>query len=164
MKAKLTLNGKEYEVEITEDQVNEIEKPKWERWRAKKNEKYYFLSDLGEILFDTDYRDKMDKFRYNTGNYSENKKALEEKKKKLLYKQQYIDFIGEDLVTKDDWKDGSVWKYYAYYDFYNRIIKFGYNFNTKDVSIHSKSKEKIENFINLIGEDNFKKYILEVEE
>lgn len=82
----------------------------------------------------------------------------------MLYLQQYKDFIGEDIPKKDDWKDGSVWKYYAYYDFYNRIIKFDYNFNTKDVSIHSKSKEKIENFINLIGEDNFKKYILEVED
>ncbi len=164
MKAKLTLNGKEYEVEINEEQVKEIEKPKWERWRAEKNEKYYFLSDLGEIFSATDCRDKSDNFLYNTDNYFKTEEGAEEYRKKLLYRQQYIDYIGEDLVTKDDWKDGSVWKYYAYYDFYNRIIKFDYNFNTKDVSIHSKSKEKIENFINLIGEDNFKKYILEVEE
>lgn len=164
MKAKLILNNKEYEVEVSEEQVKEIEKPKYKRWRAEMDNGYYYLDDFGDVQCEEDQRVDIDDFRYNIGNYFKTEEEAEEYKKKLLYQQQYKDFIGEDLATKDDWKDGSVWKYYAYYDFYNRIIKFDYNFNTKDVSIHSKSKEKIEKFIKEIGEDNFKKYILEVEE
>lgn len=165
MKAKLILNNKEYEVEVSEELVNKIEKPKYKRWRAEKNEKYYFLSDLGEILSVIDFRDKMDNFRYDSGNYGETKKALEEYKKKLLYQQQYKDFIGEDLVTKENWKNKYLNKFYAYYNYYDNIIDFYYDCQIKRCGgIYSKSKQKILDFIKEIGEDNFKKYILEVEE
>lgn len=165
MKAKLILNNKEYEVEISEEQVKEIEKPKYKRWRAEKGEKYYFLSDLGEILSAIDCRDKSDNFRYETGNYSETKEVLEEKKKKLLYRQQYKDYLGEDLVTEDDWKKPSLGKHATCIDNYcNGLTLTTNNYLKIQGVIYSNSREKIENFINLIGEDNFKKYILEVEE
>ena len=165
MKAKLILNNKEYEVELKEEQVKEIEKPKYKRWRAEKGEKYYFLSDLGEILSAIDCRDKSDNFRYETGNYSETKEVLEEKKKKLLYRQQYKDYLGEDLVTEDDWKKPSLGKHATCIDNYcNGLTLTTNNYLKIQGVIYSNSREKIENFINLIGEDNFKKYILEVEE
>lgn len=165
MKAKLILNNKEYKVEVSEEQVKEIEKPKYKRWRAEKGEKYYFLSDLGEILSAIDCRDKSDNFRYETGNYSETKEVLEEKKKKLLYRQQYIDFIGDDLTPKEDWKKIFESKFFAYYDFMSKKIKTElYKCAKCEGTIYSKSHTKIEDFIRKIGKDNFKKYILEVEE
>ena len=165
MKAKLILNNKEYEVEVSEEQVKEIEKPKWERWRAEKNEKYYFLSDLGEILSANDCRDKSDNFLYNTDNYFKTEEGAEFRRQQLLYLQQYKDFLGEDLVTEDDWKDDDILKYYAYYDYDSNIVDIdGFIYFKFQGTIYSKSKEKIENFINLICEDNFKKYILEVED
>nr|DAY29859.1 MAG TPA: hypothetical protein [Caudoviricetes sp.] len=165
MKAKLTLNGKEYEVEVSEEQVKEIEKPKYKRWRAELGGRYYFLNDHGKVISNSEDISYIDDFRYNTGNYGETKKALEEYKKKLLYQQQYKDFIGEDLVTEDDWKDNDILKYYAYYDYDSNIVDIdgGIYFKFQG-TIYSKSKEKIENFIKEIGEENFKKYILEVKE
>lgn len=165
MKAKLILNNKEYEVELKEEQVKEIEKPKYKRWRAEKGEKYCFLSDLGEIFSATDCRDKSDNFLYNTDNYFKTEEGAEEYRKKLLYRQQYIDYIGEDLVTKDDWKKPSLGKHAACIDNYcNGLTITTNNYLRIQGVIYSNSKEKIENFINLIGEDNFKKYILEVED
>lgn len=165
MKAKLTLNGKEYEVEINEEQVKEIEKPKGKRWRAEEGEKYYFLSDLGEILSANDCRDKSDNFLYNTDNYFKTEEGAEEYRKKLLYRQQYIDYIGEDLVTEDDWKKPSLGKHAACIDNYcNGLTITTNNYLRIQGVIYSNSKEKIEKFIKEIGEDNFKKYILEVEE
>lgn len=165
MKAKLILNNKEYEVEINEEQVKEIEKPKWERWRAEKNEKYYFLSDSGEILFDTDYRDKMDNFLYNTDNYFKTKEEAEFRRQQLLYLQQYKDYLGEDLVTEDDWKKPSLGKHAACIDYYcNGLTITTNNYLKIQGVIYSNSREKIEKFIKEIGEENFKKYILEVEE
>ena len=165
MKAKLTLNGKEYEVEITEEQVKEIEKPKYKRWRAEEGEKYYFLSDLGEILSAIDCRDKSDNFLYNTDNYFKTEEEAEFRGQQLLYLQQYKDYLGEDLVTEEDWKDNDILKYYAYYDYDSNIVDIdgGIYFKFQG-TIYSKSKEKIENFIKKIGENNFKKYILEVKE
>ncbi|WP_308698884.1 hypothetical protein [uncultured Thomasclavelia sp.] len=165
MKAKLILNDKEYEIEVSEEQIKEIKKPKYKRWRAEEGEEYYFLSDLGEILSAIDCRDKSDNFRYETGNYSETKEVLEEKKKKLLYRQQYKDYLGEDLVTEDDWKKPSLGKHATCIDNYcNGLTLTTNNYLKIQGVIYSNSREKIENFINLIGEDNFKKYILEVEE
>ena len=176
MKAKLTLNGKEYEVEINEEQVKEIEKPKYKRWRAEKGGKYYFLSDLGEILFATDYRDKSDNFLYNTDNYFKTEEEAEFRRQQLLYLQQYKDYLGYDLVTKkdylgydlvtkDDWENIGRLKFCALYNYETKEIEIYWYCEQKfQGTIYSKSKEKIENFIDLIGEDNFKKYILEVEE
>lgn len=165
MKAKLILNNKEYEVEVSEEQIKEIKKPKYKRWRAEEGEEYYFLSDLGEILSAIDCRDKSDNFLYNTDNYFKTEEGAEEYRKKLLYRQQYIDYIGEDLVTEDDWKDNDILKYYAYYDYDSNIVDIdgGIYFKFQG-TIYSKSKEKIEKFIKEFGEDNFKKYILEVKE
>lgn len=164
MKAKLILNNKEYEVEINEEQVKGIKKPKYKRWRADKGEKYYFLSDLGEILSAIDCRDKSDNFLYNTNNYFKTEKGAEFRKKQLLYLQQYKEFIGKDLPTTVDWKSNSS-KYFAYYDFYEKKIKIAeHHWNKTSNDIYSKSETKIKDFIIKIGYDNFKKYILEVEE
>ena len=137
MKAKLILNNKEYKVEVSEEQVKEIEKPKYKRWRAEEKGDYYFLDSSCSVVYMVDYYSESDRKRYEVGNYFKTKEETEFRGQQLLYLQLYKDYLGEDLVTKDDWKDCSVWKYYAYYDFYNRIIKICYNFNTKNVSIHS---------------------------
>ena len=176
MKAKLILNNKEYEVEVSEEQIKEIKKPKYKRWRAEEGEKYYFLSDLGEILSANDCRDKSDNFLYNTDNYFKTEEGAEFRRQQLLYLQQYKDYLGYDLVTKkdylgydlvtkDDWENIGRLKFRALYNYETKEIEIYWYCEQKfQGTIYSKSKEKIENFIDLIGEDNFKKYILEVEE
>lgn len=165
MKAKLILNNKEYEVELKEEQVKEIEKPKYKRWRAEEGEKYYFLSDLGEILSANDCRDKSDNFLYNTDNYFKTKEEAEFRKKQLLYLQQYKDYLGDDLVTEDDWKNANILKYCALYNYSTKQIEIYLYYDQKfQGAIYSKSREKIKEFIFNLGFDNFKKYILEINE
>ena len=165
MKAKLILNNKEYEVEVSEEQIKEIKKPKCKRWRAEEGEEYYFLSDLGEILSAIDCRDKSDNFLYNTDNYFKTEEGAEFRRQQLLYLQQYKDYLGYELVTKDDWENIGRLKFCALYNYETKEIEIYWYCEQKfQGTIYSKSKEKIENFIDLIGEDNFKKYILEVKE
>lgn len=165
MKSKLILNNKEYEVEITEEQVKEIKKPKGKRWRAEKRKTYFNIYLDGTACIYTELGDATDKFLYSIGNYFRTKEEAEEYRKKLLYRQQYKDFIGEDLVTKDDWKDDNILKYCASYDHDDNTVFIRCNTYIKSQgTIFSKSKEKIQEFIKKIGEENFKKYILEVEE
>lgn len=165
MKAKLILNNKEYEVEVSEEQVKEIEKPKYKKWRAEKCETYCSINSDGTTCIYTDFGDVIDNFLYSIGNYFRTKEEAEFRRQQLLYLQQYKDYLGEDLVTEEDWKDNDILKYYAYYDYDSNIVDIdgGIYFKFQG-TIYSKSKEKIENFIEEIGEDNFKKYILEVEE
>lgn len=168
MKAKLILNDKEYEIEISEEQIKEIKKPKYKRWRAEEGEEYYFLSDLGEILSAIDCRDKSDTFLYNTDNYFKTVEEAEFRIRKLLAIQEYEDFLANDLVTDEDWKNPNILKYKAYFDF-DPLRGLGIRTSADCLmkyqgAIYSKSKEKIEKFIKEFGEDNFKKYILEVKE
>lgn len=161
MKAKLTLNGKEYEVEVSKEQVKEIEKPKYKRWRAEKYNTYCSIDSDGTTCIHTDFGDVIDNFLYSIGNYFKTKEVLEEKKKKLLYRRQYKDFIGEDLLTEEDFKNQNIKKYFAYYDYINEGIRINdHQVIRVQGCIYSKSKEKIKNFIEEIGEDSFKKYIL----
>ena len=164
MKAKLTLNGKEYEVEINEEQVKEIEKPKYKRWRAEKYKTYCSTNSDGTTCMYTDFGDVFDNFLYSIGNYFKTKEEAEFRRQQLLYLQQYKDFIGKDLPTTVDWKSNSS-KYFAYYDFYEKKIKTAeHHWNKTSNDIYSKSETKIKDFIIKIGNDNFKKYILEVDD
>lgn len=165
MKAKLILNNKEYEVEVSEEQVNEIEKPKYKRWRANKRKTYFTIHSDGTACIYTDFRDVTDNFLYSIGNYFKTAEKTEFRKKQLLYLQQYKDFLGEDLVTEDDWKNTKISKSCALYNYSCKQIEIYPYFDQKfQGAIYSKSREKIKEFIFNIGYDCFKKYILEVEE
>lgn len=165
MKAKLILNNKEYEVEVSEEQIKEIEKPKYKRWRAEKGEAYFYIFKNGSIDKHLDANDNEDNFFYDIGNYFKTKEEAEFRKKQLLYLRRYKDYLGDDLVTEDDWKKPSLGKYATCIDNYcNGLTITTNNYLKIQGVIYSNSREKIENFIEEIGEDNFKKYILEVEE
>lgn len=167
MKVKILIDNNEYEIELDEKIINKIkedEELKYKRWRARLNEAYFYLFKNGEIDKCLERHDPTDNFRYFIGNYGETKEALEIYKRKLLLKQQYKDFIGKDLPTTDDWKSNSS-KYFAYYDFYEKKIKIGEHLWCKTSNdIYSKSETKIKDFIIKIGNDDFKKYILEVDD
>ena len=165
MKAKLTLNGKEYEVEVSEEQIKEIKKPKYKRWRAEKGEKYFYIGGSGNVYYQTECHDEYDDVFYAIGNYFKTEEGAEFRRQQLLYLQQYKDYLGEDLVTEDDWKKPSLGKHAACIDNYcNGLTITTNNYLRIQGVIYSNSKEKIEKFIKEIGEDNFKKYILEVED
>lgn len=165
MKAKIILNGKEYEIELTKEQVEEIEKPKYKRWQAKTGYGYWYMDSYGEVRKTADYYTPKDNFHFSIGNYFKTEEEADEYKKKLIYRQQYKDFIGEDLLTEGDFKNQNITKYFAYYNYINEdIITTDYRVIRVQGCIYSKSEEKIKDFIKEIGEDNFKKYVLEVDD
>ena len=150
--------------ELLKKVFEEDKNASFKRWRAEKGEGYYYLDDFGDIASKGDEYDIFDNQRYNIGNYFKTQKKTEFCKQQALYLQQYKDFIGEDIPTKEDWKDDSKAKYYACYAHHDNFLDISLSvvYEIQGV-IYSNSKEKIEKFIKKIGEDNFKKYILEVE-
>lgn len=168
MKATVSVNGNTYEIELTEEQEKQLEKELWKpnRWRAGLNEAYFYLFKNGQIDKCLEQNDNVDNFRYSIGNYGETKEALEIYKRKLLLKQQYKDFIGKDVVTKENWGDINTPKYYAVFNIVANdiIIMRDFSYNISQGTIYSKSFSKIEKFINRVGKDKFKKYILKIED
>ena len=164
MKAKIIINKKEYEVEVTEEQLKEIEKKSKKRWRAYNGEYYFYIDVGGYIGHETEMYYESDDFKYSIGNYFKTKKEAEEYRNKLIYKQQYRDYVNEHNEFEIDWKDQEQRKYNAAYDLMDDLFCIDSSIvSYSEGVVYATSKQIIKDFIEEIGEDNFKKYILEIE-
>lgn len=102
-----------------------------------------------------------DDYFYNSGNYFQTKEQAEEYQKKLILQQAYKDWCRFDC----DWNDDNQPKVFVYYDFISKDIYCGNNYRVKRQGVtYAQSEERIREFIDKIGDEDFKKYILEVEE
>lgn len=150
-----------YEEKVKQETIKQ-EEPKEEkpiRWRAEDDKHYWYVGNDGCVRasVDIDYDD--DKYNYSIGNYFETRGEAEEYKKKLILQQQYKDWCRFNC----DWNNGSQEKYFVNY-YYTKIC-INYTLIKKEANvIYAQSKERIQEFIDKIGEENFKKYILELEE
>lgn len=162
MNIKVIIDNKEYEVEVSEEQLKELKKAIVYR---KHEDAYWYLTDTGRVALGMDVQDEVDIFRYSTGNYASTKEEIDKLNCKLLYKQQYKDCIGICTPTMADWKDLYCDKYYAYYDFKSGEICINSDcFVKREGVIYSTSKQSILDFIEKVGKETFKEYILEVED
>lgn len=134
------------------------EKDSFNTRRAESGVRYYFVNDVGAISFKTDIKNDADNFRYETGNYLKTLKEVEEYRKKLIMQQQYRDWCKFDV----DWKCDGQAKWYCAISKDNIYCDWQKLTKTQGV-IYAESKERIKEFIDKVGEDDFKKYILEVE-
>lgn len=162
MNIKVIIDNKEYEVEVSEERLNELKKDIVYR---KHEVSYWYLTDTGRVALCMDVQDEADIFRYSTGNYASTEEEIDKLNCKLLYKQQYKDCIGIYTPTTEEWKNVHLNKYYAYYNFKSKEIGiFSDNAVKREGIIYSTSSDRILDFIERFGEDNFKRYILEVED
>ena len=131
------------------------------RWRAEIYEKYYFINDIGKMAFAADTRTRSDNYRYEIGNYFQTSEEAEEYNKKLIMQQQYRDWCKFNI----DWNDNNQEKYYCRYHRLEDYLDYDCQWSVKRQGVvYAESEECIKDFIDKVGEVNFKKYILEVEE
>ena len=136
--------------------IKKSEQPK--KLRVERGKSYYYVNDCGGIEQSNEYRYASDNFRFDTGNYFETEKQAQEYKKKLLIQQKYKDMSD---VTEDDWKILSIDKYLPWYNNITGCIDT-YVIFTKNSAVCFSSVKKAQEAVKAIGEDNFKKYILEI--
>ena len=147
-----------YDEKVKQEELSK-ERPK--RWRAEEGETYWYVDAFGVIHDVTEYYNKVDNYLYNTGNYFQTRKQAEEYQKKLILQQEYKDWCAFDC----DWNDFSQKKWYAFHknEPNNKRIDIDYMKLAKIQGIvYAESKDRIQEFIDKIGEEDFKKYILEV--
>lgn len=138
-----------------------VEQERLKRCRAEVSERYYYITYKGTICHSYDNSAIWDDFRYDTGNYFKTEEEAEEYKKKLILQQAYKDWCAFDC----DWHDENQIKYFSYYSHKSNRIDFELNkLCKKQGVVYSESPLRIQEFIDKIGEDDFIKYVLEMEE
>lgn len=115
---------------ILKDWFEEI--PECKRWRANKDDPYYFTNSFGTIRREYDYRAPEDDYRYKTGSYGRTVEELEAKREYDIARQVLLDdadggkFVRAEIV------------YYA--DYNSSIIANKWNVN---YTLNSYSPDKI---------------------
>lgn len=162
----LNFQGNKYFTEkdiLTEVQVRELERPKV--WKPKNGDKYWIINSFSSNVADSTWaNDAYDIGRYELGNCYPTKDEAAFALQKQKYLTQYKRYV-EERNDKIDWKRETQYKYFAYFGIYTCKIAIGnIRLGKKQGTIYATSEQTILNFIELIGEDNFKKYLLEMEE
>lgn len=112
--AKLIINGKEYIVQLTDEQVTEIEKPKkitgFER--VEEGESYFSIDAIGTIYSRNIYFEEL----YNNANYYTDESLAEWCNRNDTLNRKMRRWAAEHNTEPIDWNKRND-KYYIYYDY-----------------------------------------------
>lgn len=139
------------------------EKQKGKIWQPKIGEKYWIVNNFDVCDFEHENDATDQRFLFDGKCYPTKEKAEFEadREKYTRLFRQYVEQHSEPL----DWEDNMQRKYSCTYDFYDKELMFASAALWRDAfQIYASSKEVLQEATDFIGEDNFKKYILEVEE
>lgn len=97
---------------ILKDWFEEIHDDK--RWRANKDDPYYFTNSFGTIRREYDYRAPEDDYRYKTGSYGRTVEELEAKREYDIARQVLLDdadggkFVRAEIVYYADYNSSII--------------------------------------------------------
>ena len=122
--ATLTLNGKEYEVQLTDEQVTEIEKPKKRTGfeRAEEGEISFSIDAIGTIYS----RNTCFENLYNNANYYSNETLAEWCNRNDTLNRKMRRWAAEHNIYPIDWENSES-KWYIYYNCKYEDIEIGEN-------------------------------------
>ena len=87
------------------------------RWRAKKNELYWFISSDGIVGSSREENDPVDETRYRIGNYYKTREEANEAIEKMKIYMQLKDLaLRLNEGEKIDWANSNQYKYNIYYE------------------------------------------------
>lgn len=165
-KTEMEKKIKELEDKVAEmqDELNKLKQVKTDepkKWKPELDEDYYFVNDCGRVGVNSWDNDIADSWRYLNDNVFKTAIEAEEHKKKLEIQADFKNFV-EDRTDKLNWNDGNESKCYIYK--YNNGIDIGYDWTCKTQgTIYASSEQILRDAVAEIGEENVKKYVLEVE-
>lgn len=123
MKATLKLNGKEYEVEVSEEMAKDLEKPQKTGYeRVEVNKIYYYFGGV-EYDWQHDTETFTDKELYEIANYYSDKTVAENNARADALMRKLRRFAVEHREKKFCWNDETQLKYEIYYFHKDQDIK-----------------------------------------
>ena len=152
-------NLEEIKKQISElqNKVNKLEnqeKEKNKRWRARINDTYFFVDDSGDLVTCREYNEYGDNYRYKTRNYFATYEEAEEYKEVMNTYYDLMDLANElNNGEKIDWYDDRQQKFYIYFDFKANKLDEGYIYRLKEISqIYCLDEDFLEKAIEKIDE------------
>lgn len=155
----------------------EVVEDKKECWEPKKDEKYYYITDCGDVdnhlysnlVVNDDYLYAnwlIERARFNMGNCFKTKEEAEHMVEKLKVIHELQKFAYENNEKEIDWNNFSQNKFYLIYDSdVNNIFIDYFSFTrTNPFNIYFTSFKIAKRAIEAVGEDRIKKYYFDIEE
>ena len=140
-----------------EDESKEEKKGK--RWRARRNNRYFYVDKYGKADDTLEINDREDDFRYKTRNYFKTEEEAEEYKEVMNTYYDLMD-LAEELNNgeKIDWNDNQQCKYTIYYRFKCDTLDDGIAYVCKEFGqIYCLDEDFLEKAIEKIGKDKLTK-------
>ena len=138
MKAKLIIEGKEIEVEISKEEYEKIQPIKEKKTgyeRAPKDDEFYYVSSRGHVEFaPDDYRDIDDDY-YKSANYYSSNVVAENNARADKLMRQLRRFAVEHRANELNWYNINNRKYYITYDFEDNKISANYKTFLKGLGV-----------------------------
>ena len=145
MKAKLIIEGKEIEIEISEEEYKKIQPPKEKETgyeRVPDPNGYFYVNAKGEVEYGVDLYDYIDDKYYNSANYYSSKDIAENNARADKLVRQLRRFAVEHNECGVNFNDTNAKKYYVYYDYKNDELGVSFVRRTRDFgAIHFDSEE-----------------------
>jgi len=145
------------------EDMEEKEAEKGKIWKPADDETYWYVDLDGEICKSASIRMCFDTYTINFGNCYPTKEKAEFEANREKYTRlfrRYVEQHSEPL----DWGNVYQDKYYCYYRHNSRTIEFSNAAGIQDAFIiYASSEEVLKEAIDFIGEDNFKRFILQLE-
>ena len=145
MKAKLIIEGKEIEIEISEEEYKKIQPPKEKKTgyeRIPDPNGYFYVNAKGEVEYGVDLYDYIDDKYYNSANYYSSKEVAENNARADKLVRQLRRFAVEHNESGVNFNDTNAKKYYIYYDYENNELNVSFLRRTRDFGvIHFDSEE-----------------------
>ena len=160
------MNNLEEKIKEIEKQLEELkgqltEEDKEDKYKRKRNSRYYYLNSCGAIYHVFDNEIASDNFRYSTGNFFETSEEVKIYQKKLIIEQELKDIAKElNKGEKIDWNNKEQNKCFLCFDyFYNKIDYIQNRYNKIQGTIYCLDNTFKDVAIERIGEERLKKYL-----
>lgn len=124
MKAKLVVEGKEFDIEILDPKLQELIAPKKKTGyeRVEFNGDYYTHLSSGDIHHSQDHKGKCDNVTYDVANYYSSKEVAENNARADNLMRQLRRFAVEHRSKELNWNDFCQRKFYIGYDCKRKVF------------------------------------------
>ena len=145
MKAKLIIDNREIEVEISEEQLSKLEVKTARHTgyeRVRKGDQYYVARESNIICAETECNDSCDNGRYDAANYYSSLAVAENNLRADILMRRLRRFAIEHRKEKLDWRNDNQEKYFICWEHDYRQLSPEYSYEIQDVGIVYFDSEK----------------------
>lgn len=128
MKAKLLIDGKEIEVEISEEEYKKLQSPKEKKTgyeRVSKDNEFYYVAAVGVPESGLDSYDGIDDEYYESANYYSSEIVAENNARADKLMRQLRRFAVEHRENEIDWNDIETTKFCISYEPVTSMLRIG---------------------------------------